>query len=278
MAAERDAFDPPGNGSPAIGAPDIGPSGSLARTGLSARFVGEGVVLAVLAAWWLAARGLPEYVLPGPLAVAARLVELFTRPEFLGHTLISTIRVFASVAIAVVIGSGLAIAANSVRWVEPIVHDRIKPVLNSFPSIGWAILAAIWFDAGSFAVIFVQVAILIPFCLVNVAEGLRAIDRELLEMGRSFTRSRWRGFRLVALPLLMPFLLAAVRISYGIGWKIALVSELIGAPSGLGYLMLRAQTTADSVTFLAACLAIVIIFMVGDRWVIAPLERRFTAR
>lgn len=252
------------------------PGGDAPRP--AARLVGEGVVVVALVAWWWAARGLPEFVLPGPVAVGSRLVELFTRPEFLGHTLVSTARVVASVAIAVVLGSLLAIAAASIPWIEPIVHDRIKPVLNSFPSIGWAILAAIWFDAGSVAVIFVQVAILVPFCLVNVAQGLSAIDRELLEMGRSFGRSRWRSFRLVILPLLLPYLLAAVRISYGIGWKIALVSELLGAPSGLGYLMLRAQTTADSVTFLAACFAIVIIFAVGERLLIAPLERRFGAR
>ncbi|MGE0311807.1 MAG: ABC transporter permease [Lautropia sp.] len=251
---------------------------SAGRTPLAARLVGEGVVAGALLAWWLASRVLPDYVLPGPVAVAQRLFELFTRPEFLAHTLVSTVRVFASVAIAVVLGTGLALAARTAPWVEAIVDERIRPVLNSFPSIGWAILAAIWFDVGSLAVIFVQVAILVPFCLVNVAEGLRAIDRELLEMGRSFSRSRWRGLRLVTLPLLMPYLLAAVRISYGIGWKIALVSELVGAPSGLGYLMLRAQTTADSVTFLAACLAIVMIFTIGDRLVIAPLERRFAGR
>ncbi len=45
-------------------------------------------------------------------------------------------------------------------------------MLNSFPSIGWAILAAIWFDPGDFGVIFVEVAILILFCLINIAEGL----------------------------------------------------------------------------------------------------------
>ena len=183
------------------------PGGDAPRP--AARLVGEGVVVVALLAWWWAARGLPEFVLPGPVAVGSRLVELFTRPEFLGHTLVSTARVVASVAIAVVLGSLLAIAAASIPWIEPIVHDRIKPVLNSFPSIGWAILAAIWFDAGSVAVIFVQVAILVPFCLVNVAQGLSAIDRELLEMGRSFGRSRWRSFRLVTLPLLLPYLLAA---------------------------------------------------------------------
>jgi NitT/TauT family transport system permease protein/sulfonate transport system permease protein len=51
-----------------------------------------------------------------------------------------------------------------------------------------------------------------------------------------------------------------------------------GAPNGLGYLMLRAQTAADSTTFLATCFVIVLIFTLGERLVIVPLERRFERR
>jgi NitT/TauT family transport system permease protein/sulfonate transport system permease protein len=159
-----------------------------------------------------------------------------------------------------------------------VVHARIKPVLNSVPSIGWAILAAIWFNPGDFGVIFVEVAILIPFCLINLAEGLRNLDRELIEMGRSFTRAPLRIFWRLTLPLLVPYGLSATRIAYGVAWKIALVAELLGAPTGVGYLMLRAQTAADSTTFLAICFAIVVIFMAGERLVIVPIERRFAQR
>ena len=46
-------------------------------------------------------------------------------------------------------------------------------------------------------------------------------------------------------------------------------------PSGLGYLMLRAQIAAESTTFLAICFVIVLIFVLGERLVIVPIERRF---
>jgi NitT/TauT family transport system permease protein/sulfonate transport system permease protein len=242
------------------------------------RLIGEGVVVLALLGWWAASRGLPEFILPGPLPVAARLVELFTTPEFLWHLFTSTWRVLVSITAAMLIGGGLALLAYGVPWLDAVVDERIKPVLNSFPSIGWAILAAIWFEPGDFGVIFVEVAILIPFCLINIAEGLRNIDRELMEMGQSFTRQRARIFWRLTLPLLVPYGLSATRIAYGIAWKIALVAELLGAPSGLGYLMLRAQTAADSKTFLASCFAIVLIFVLGERLVIVPLERRFARR
>ena len=234
-------------------------------------------MLAVVA-WWLAARGLPEFILPGPLQVLRRLVELFLTPEFLWQVFTSAWRVLVSIAAALLIGGGLAFLAWGVPWLEGVVDGRIKPVLNSFPSIGWAILAAIWFEPGDFGVVFVEVAILIPFCLINIAEGLRNIDRESMEMGRSFTRHRMRILWRLTLPLLVPYGLSATRIAYGIARKIALVAELLGAPSGLGYLMLRAQIAADSPTFLAICFAIVLLFVAGERLVIVPLERRLARR
>ncbi|HTP82925.1 MAG TPA: ABC transporter permease, partial [Alphaproteobacteria bacterium] len=113
--------------------------------GLAARLIGEGLVLAALAGWWLAARGLPEFVLPGPLVTGERLLDLFVTPEFLQHTLASSWRVVAAVMLSLLIGGGLAFAAEAAPWLDIVVNERIKPVLNSFPSIGWAILAAIWF-------------------------------------------------------------------------------------------------------------------------------------
>lgn len=236
----------------------------------------EGLVAAALLGWWASARGLPEFVLPGPAAVASRLLDLFVDPAFLAHTFASTWRVVAAVALALVIGGALALLARAVPPLELVVHGRILPVLNSFPSIGWAILAAIWFEVGDVAVIFVQVAILIPFCLINLAAGLREIDREIVEMAHSFTRRPDRVLARVVLPLLAPYIVAALRIAYGIGWKISLVSELLGAQTGLGALMLRAQTSSDTATVVAACFAIVILYAAGERLVLAPLQRRLT--
>jgi NitT/TauT family transport system permease protein/sulfonate transport system permease protein len=45
--------------------------------------IGEGLVVLALLAWWMSARGLPEFILPGPVGVVRRLIELFLMPEFL---------------------------------------------------------------------------------------------------------------------------------------------------------------------------------------------------
>lgn len=242
------------------------------------RWLADALVIAALLAWHVGARHLPEFVLPGPVAVLQRLVALFVDPEFLQHTLASTLRVLASVLAALVIGGGLALLHRAVPALDWVIRGGVQPTLSSFPSIGWAILAAIWFPPGHFSIIFVQVAILIPFCMINIAEGLRQMDREMIEMARSYTRAPQRVALRVALPLIMPYLIGALRISYGIGWKISLVAELLGSSSGLGFLMLRAQGAADMTTVVAASFAIVLLFVVGEKLLIAPLARRFAPR
>ena len=229
------------------------------------------IVFVAVLGWWAISNSISELVMPGPLAVGKMIVDLFSDPIFLDDIFISTIRVIFSVVISVIIGMLLALISKGFPITEIIVQERIKPFLNSFPSVGWAILAVIWFGSSSFSVMFVQIAILVPFCLVNLSEGLKDLDAEIIEMGRSF--SKIKIFFKITLPLLLPHVIAAVRIAYGVCWKIALVSELFGAESGIGVIMLRAQTTANATMVFASCFAIVIIFMLGEKFIINPLAR-----
>jgi NitT/TauT family transport system permease protein/sulfonate transport system permease protein len=134
----------------------------------------------------------------------------------------------------------------------------------------------IWFGVSNPTVVFIETLIILPFCLTNALEGFRNIDAELEEMGRSLTRNRWRRFTHLTLPLVMPFLAAGLRISFGICWKIALVAELFGAQSGLGYLLLQAQANADATMVFACCFVIVIVVFVIDGLALAPLARAFS--
>jgi NitT/TauT family transport system permease protein len=260
--------------------PDITPTSSSEQTGwgswLVSRLIGEGLVVFAIFGWWLLSLTMPDFILPGPKAVALQMWSLFTEWAYLGHVATSTLRVIIAVLLAVLLGSFLAFLPHWLPITEVIVHERIKPLLNSFPSVGWAILAIIWFGPSHGTIVFIMVMILTPFCLVNVSEGLKEIDAEILEMARSFTRSWSQVLFKVTLPLLAPYLISALRIAYGVGWKIALVAELFGSESGLGFLLQQAQSVADATTVFATCFAIVIIFWIGEKLIIDPLSRTFS--
>jgi NitT/TauT family transport system permease protein/sulfonate transport system permease protein len=236
----------------------------------------EGVVLLALVGWWLTAKGLPAFVLPTPTAVLGTLVRFSIDPILLFHLAVSFGRVIAAVSLAMLLAVGLALIARASPTFAAILEQRILLVLNSFPSVGWAILGVIWFGVSNPTVVFIETLIILPFCLTNALEGFRNIDVELEEMGRSLTRNRWRRFTHLTLPLVMPFLAAGLRISFGICWKIALVAELFGAQSGLGYLLLQAQANADATMVFAVCFVIVIVVFLIDGFALAPLARAYS--
>ena len=243
----------------------------MRRTG--ERLIADGLVAAAVLGWWLVSLGVPDFVLPSPWAVVQTLVALFVTPSLLADTAISTIRVVAAVVAALLIGGALALIPY--RWpvADGIVHHRITPFLNAFPSVGWAILAMIWFGTTGTAVILVEIAILTPFCLVNISEGLKELDGELIEMAGSFTRRRGLVLRKIVVPLLLPYIISSIRIAFGVAWKIALVAELFGVSSGLGFVMLRAEIVSDAATVYATCFAIVLLFLAGEKLLIGPLSR-----
>ena len=247
-----------------------------ARARIVRHGLADGAALLAVIGWWLTARGLPSFVLPNPAEVATTVARFGVDPALLYHLGVSFARVAAAVAIAMTLAVGLALIAKSSATVMALLEQRVLIVLNSFPSVGWAILGVVWFDVSNLTVIFIEVAIILPFCLTNALEGFRNIDPELEEMGASFSRSRLRRFTRVTLPLVMPFLAAGLRISFGICWKIALVAELFGAQSGLGYLMLQAQSTANAAMVFACCFVIVIVVFAVDRLVLGPLARAYS--
>jgi|SRR5690606_15959849 len=240
-----------------------------------AHVIGDGTVVLLLLAWWLASQSMGKTLIPDPLEIGSRMLGIMFDPSLALNWIWSFLRVLGSVVVAIFLGGLMALLPRWMPASEGVIHSLLKPFLISFPTVAWAILATIWFGVSTPTVLFIQVVILVPYCLINISEGVRAIDPELSEMGYSFTRRRMRLLVRIVLPQLLPYFIAALRIAYGVAWKIALIAEMFGAQSGLGYLMVRAQSYADGNTVLATCLVIVILFWAGDRLLIAPLSRRF---
>jgi NitT/TauT family transport system permease protein len=240
------------------------------------KLIADGAIVAVLAVWWLTSRNQPAFVLPGPTEVLRAMSRFVTDGSIAWHAVVSLGRVVASVTIAMILALALASAVRAAPVVEGIVERRILTFLNSFPSVGWAILGVVWFKISTSTVLFIQIAIVLPFCLINALAGFRQIDPDLDELGRSLTRNPLQRFIKVTLPLVAPFLVAGARIAYGICWKIALVSELFGASSGIGYLLMRAQSVSDAAMVFACCIVIVVIYGVTDYLFLRPLAARFS--
>ncbi|MDE0057788.1 MAG: ABC transporter permease subunit [Defluviicoccus sp.] len=230
--------------------------------------------LGFLILWAIYAQIVEPFIMPGPVSVAVRLYEFFTDYHLVKHMFWSFAHIGGAILASFLIGSACAFLVFYLPSFRIMVHGRLSPFLNSFSGIGWTLLAIIWFGVNDFTVMFAISMVLIPFSIINMREGLEAIDREMLEMGASFGRGRWRAFRLLILPALFPFVFATLRISFGVAWKVALTAELFGGDTGLGYLLNLARQDFDMPMILVVIIVIIMFVYSTDRWVFAPVQTR----
>lgn len=247
------------------------------RRGRLSFALANGAPLLLLLAWQLAAPHQPEYLLPPPMDVV-RDVKEFLIGDLAGHTLTSLVRITAAMALAMVMGGALILLTQVAPWLDTLIGGRFLPLLNAVPGVGWAILGVIWLGVSDSAVIFVVTLILLPFTMVSLREGLKAIDPELREMGRSFTRNRLAVLRRIELPLLLPHVLAATRLSFSVGWKVAIIAEFFGAEMGLGLVMNQARQNFQTAQVFASIITVVIIVYVVESWILDPLSNYVARR
>ena len=231
-------------------------------------------LLGLLALWQLAAVLAANPVLmPAPGPVFATLWRETASGELMHHLLATLARVVASFVIAFGLGAAIGYLMGRVRLADEILGPWVVFFLN-LPALVIIILAYIWIGLDESAAILAVAANKIPNVAVTFREGSRALDRSLLEMAQVFEIGPWRTLRHVVLPQLWPFAAAAARSGLALIWKIVLVVELLGRPSGVGFQLGVYFQLFDVKSILAYALSFIAVVQAIEWGVIQPLERR----
>jgi ABC-type nitrate/sulfonate/bicarbonate transport system permease component len=82
----------------------------------------------------------------------------------------------------------------------------------------------------------------------------------------------------VIVPMMVPYVFAALRISFGVAWKVTLTAELFGGNAGIGYLLNVARQEFDTETIFAEILFILLFVACMEVFVFRPLQRRLDRR
>ncbi len=251
-----------------------------ARAGWSLRIItGRNIavlvfLLAVFAAWQIYSSFMPPVLIPSPARVADRFISMWSDPGFLSYAGATVLHVLASVSIAFVLGLAVALAAYFFPALQGAVYYRAAPFLNSFPGVGWAFLALIWFGINSKAVIFSSAAAMLPLAIINLGAGLSELNRETIEMSVSFSRQTRRRIGLVMLPMMFPYMFATLRLCFGVSWQIVLIVELLCGAPGLGAVVSVArQRYSTDMIFAVVALILIIVFVI-DRIIFSRLQHR----
>lgn len=117
-----------------------------------------------------------------------------------------------------------------------------------------------WFGTGLLPKVIVTALVGFFPIVVSTVEGLRATDRDVINLLRTFGASHGTVFRLAEFPSSLPFVFAGARIAVAISVIGAVFGELVGARAGLGYIMTRAMAQFQTPRLVAA---IVLLSLIG---------------
>ena len=171
--------------------------------------------------------------MPGPLALLDRIIEVYGDPASYLVVWQTLVRIIEGLVICMLIGTALGLLMGRERNVEAFFDSWVM-VLLTFPAICWAFLAVLWFGLSDIGPILTIVLIVFPFVTMNIWEGTKAVEKDLVDMATVYKANRYLMVRRVLIPQLMPFIFSALRIALSLSWKIALVGEAFGVGSGVG--------------------------------------------
>ena len=184
---------------------------------------------------WLSTR-----VLPAPVDVIKAAWSLTVSGELWTHVKVSAGRALVGLAIGGGAGLALGLLTGSVKLAETLLDSTIQMVRN-IPALALIPLVILWFGIDESAKLFlISVSVFFPIYL-NTFHGIRNVDPQLIEMGRTYGLTRWQLYREVILPGALSSILVGLRFSLGLMWVILIVAETISAQAGIGYLTMNAR-------------------------------------
>lgn len=228
-------------------------------------------VLVLLLVWQLISFGYAAF-LPGPASTLRRVLDLVASGEFFRQALPTILRVLAGFALAMVVGTAVGIFMGARRSLESFFELYVLVGLT-VPGLAWAVLALMWFGISEIAPVFAILAVVWPMLAVNLWQGTKALDRDLLEMAQAFKIARHRVVRDIVLPQLLPYLLAGSRFGFALGWKVVVLSEVFGLSSGIGYMINRSFSNYSLLNVLAWTISFSLVMGLFEYGVLRPLER-----
>ena len=209
--------------------------------GASERLMGIASPIGVFLLWELLAdlHVIDTRFYPAPSSILGTFGTLLANGSLVANTLISLERLFIGFLIggipALIIGLTMGLYRPIRVLLEPLIQ-------GTYPIPKSAILPLILLIFGlgePSKIVMVAIGVFYPV-VFNTISGVLQIPQMYLDVGHNFGASRWKMFTTIALPGALPFIMTGVKLGSGMGLILIAIAEMIGAQSGLGYMIWNA--------------------------------------
>lgn len=266
----------PGGGSPGdafrarAGAPSRRSGRRAVRVGLVLGSLGL-----IYLAWLFGATRFEDYILPPPSAVLESLRSALERGVWWEEVSATLTHIGLGFGLILLIGLPLGIVIGRLWVVEDLARVPLI-FLQTVPTVVLIALALIFFGTSATGVVAVTVASGLPYFTLNVIQGTKSIDADLVEMGRAYGAREGSLMRSIVLPSVVPFFLAGSRVTLGVVWQVTLFGEYLMGTPGVGFQISSDIKLLDTASVFAWGLSIVALTVAFEYGLFRPVERRLT--
>jgi len=213
----------------------------------------------------------PALFLPSPLAVLRELVDMAASGQLLVHVAASLRRLVGGFALGAAAGVAVGIAVGVFSLADAVGQPLIAATFP-IPKIALLPLLILWLGLGEASKISViALGVFFPMA-INTYAGVRQADPLLVRAAVSFGAGRWSVIRKVIVPSALPMVFAGLKLGAGTALLLLVAAEMIGAESGIGFLVLQAGNLMET-TKLMVGIALLSLLGVLSQWSLGWLER-----
>jgi NitT/TauT family transport system permease protein len=237
------------------------------------RLIGLASPVLLLLLWEGSARlgWIDQRFFPAPSSIIVTFVRLARSGELGANLAASLTRLFWGSLLGGVPALLLGLAMGLYRPVRAVV-DPLVAATYPIPKSAILPLVLLIFGLGEASKIaMVALGVFYPM-IINTTAGVLEIDRIYLDVGRNFGASRWQTFRTIALPGAAPLIMAGMKLGLGLGLILIAIAEMIGAQSGIGYMIWNAWQLMEVDTMFVGLIVIALLGFLFT-WALDEIER-----
>lgn len=228
---------------------------------------------ALVVVWHIAAHLVGGIVLATPADTIIALLRLMSMGRFWHQLFVSFQRIVLGIAIGGMAGFLLGLAAG----LNTVVKTALEPLrwtLMSIPAVVVVVMAMLWFGMGSTMVVSIAALLLAPIVYVSTVKGVEMVDGGIVRMARLYRFSRWMTIRHVYIPAIAGPLASGMAVAVGMGVRVVILAEVLGAAEGIGYALSLSQATIETADLYAWVLVSVGIVGFIEYAILKPVEQR----
>ena len=216
---------------------------------------------------------IPLLFFPSPLDVFDNLVLM--RNSIIQHTLITLIRVIISYLLGSIIGIVVGIVMSRSRIIFGLLEPPIEAI-RPVPPVALVPFFILWFGIGDIGKIILAGLGCFMIMVINTIEAVRNVPKIYLHAALSLGAKEDYCFRTVVLPSIIPELIPGLRVGLASAFGLMIAAELMGAQSGLGYMIMVARRSLNTQTILLGIIIIGMIAWASDRLLGSITDRATT--